>query len=100
MQRNTTRRLTAYLAVVAIIFVMLFSIMYVPSHLDHECTGEACHICSVIMLCNQNLKNVGTITAVVITALLLSLSIEQGILYLSLVFSNCSLISQKVRINI
>ena len=99
MQNIKAKRITAWIATVAIVFVMLFSIIYIPKHLDHDCTGAECPVCAVMEQCMINIKNIGTIIAVIVTTLFLCLSIKKNIEYVYNVYSVYSLISQKVRLN-
>ena len=39
----------------AVLFFL--SAIFVPHHIDHECTGEDCPICAVVLLARVNLQN-------------------------------------------
>ncbi len=62
-----TKRIRAISAVTAItvVFVLLFSILYIAVEADHDCTGENCPICEQIAICQQRLKQVSSGTAVI-----------------------------------
>jgi ABC-type proline/glycine betaine transport system permease subunit len=58
-------RIWAVTATVCVIFVMLFSAFYIAEELNHHCTGESCTICCNINLCEQTLKTLTAVSAVV-----------------------------------
>lgn len=99
LQNVNFKRITAWIAMAAVVFVMLFSVIYIPKHADHKCTETECPVCAVIHQCENNIKNIGTVAATLVTAFFLCLSIQKGLQYISTVCSNDSLISQKVRMN-
>ena len=42
----------------AVLLAGLFlSAIFVPHHIDHDCTGEDCPICAVVLLARVNLQN-------------------------------------------
>lgn len=100
MLHNTTiKRITAWIAMVAVACVMLFSAIFIPNHLDHDCTGEDCPVCAVIMQCTNNIHNLVNIAFTATTILSVGLFFQKILQYAYTVFSDCSLISQKVRMN-
>ena len=100
MSQNTkSKRITAWIALVAVVFVMLFSVIYILKHADHECTGAECPVCAVMDQCSNNIKNIGIIVAVVVAAFFLCLSIQKCVQFVFAVCPDYSLISQKVRMN-
>lgn len=94
------KRITAWIAMAAIVFVMLFSVIYISQHSDHECTGAECPVCAVMEECAAHIKSVGTAVVFIAIVIFLSLSAQQRRQYPNdtAVFC-CSLISQKVRMN-
>ena len=99
LQKTNSKRITAWIALVAVLFVMLFSVLYISQHADHECTGADCPVCAVMEQCSNNIKNIGTIVVAIIAALFLCLSILKCVQFVCAVNPNYSLISQKVRMN-
>lgn len=99
LQKTNSKRITAWIALVAVLFVMLFSVLYISQHADHECTGADCPVCAVMEQCSNNIKNIGTIVVAIIAALFLCLSILKCVQFVCAVSPNYSLISQKVRMN-
>ena len=99
LQNIKSKRITAWIALVAVVFVMLFSVLYISYHADHECTGADCPVCAVMEQCGNNIKNIGTIIVAVAAVFFLYLSIKKSVQFVSAVCPDYSLISQKVRMN-
>ena len=99
LQNTKSKRITAWIALVAVVFVMLFSVIYISQHADHECTGAECPVCAVMEQCGNNIKNIGTIIVAVAAVFFLCLSIKKSVQYVITVCPDYSLISQKVRMN-
>ena len=99
LQNIKSKRITAWIALVAVIFVMLFSVIYISKHADHECTGAECPVCAVMEQCGNNIKNIGTIIVAVAAVFFQCLSIKKSVQFVSAVCPDYSLISQKVRMN-
>lgn len=99
MQNNHLRKITAWVAAVATVFVMLFSSLYIVEHSDHECGGADCPICAVMAQCSNNLKTIGL--AVVVVAAMCGLidDTKAAVTIGADNLSVTSLISQKVRMN-
>lgn len=100
MQNNYSKRITAWVALVAAVFVMLFSRVYIAEHTDHSCSGDECPVCATMLQCSNNIKNVGTALIVVSTAVSMIALTSVCITTDADIVSICSLISQKVRLNI
>lgn len=99
MQNQKNRQITAWVAIFAIVFVMLFSTIYISKHIDHNCSGADCPICATLEQCSNNLKTIGTILVFVVIGLFASVSLQKELQPELDVAFNCSLISQKVRMN-
>lgn len=99
LQNTKSRRITALIALIAVFFVMLFSVLYISQHADHECTGADCPVCAVMEQCSNNIKNIGTIIVAIAVAIFLCLFIQKSVQYVITVCPEYSLISQKVRMN-
>ena len=99
MQKSRLRRITAWIAMMAVLFVMLLSFLYVSQHIDHDCTGEDCPICAEMMTCANNIRSIGALVVTIAVAFCLCLSVKKSMHYVTAVYSDCSLISQKVRMN-
>lgn len=45
------KRIVAWVTAAAVLAVLILSLTFVLSHLDHDCTGEDCSICAEIRVC-------------------------------------------------
>lgn len=61
-------RFLAVLLTAAVVFVMLFSVLFIAMEADHDCTGEDCPICYQISVCENTLKSVGQVVLLVVLA--------------------------------
>lgn len=100
MQNIKTRKLTAWIAAIAILGVMLFSTIFISQHIEHECTGEECPVCAFMVQCENNINSIGAMIVIVLAAFFLGLSILKSMQHIITTYSKYSLISQKVRLNI
>ena len=63
------KRVLAALLAVAVLFVMLYSALFIAAHVDHDCDGEDCPICYQINICQNTLKNLSfAVSAVALAA--------------------------------
>ena len=99
MMTSKKIRILSFLTCFVIILVSFVSSAYVISHIEHDCTGENCSVCTSIYAAEHILDNLGTgkITPLALTAVI-------GFLVLSLssIFSEIyikTLIGNKVRLN-
>ncbi len=56
---DNTRRITAAIMVIMVIFITLFSAFYIIMEANHECTGHDCPICVLIAQCEIALHQNG-----------------------------------------
>ena len=99
LQNIKSKRITAWIALIAVVCVMLFSVTYISQHVDHECTGAECPVCAVMEQCSNNIKNIGSIIVTIAVVFFLCLSIKKSVQFVSAVCPDYSLISQKIRMN-
>ncbi len=99
MQNAGSKRIVALIAAFAVTIVMLFSSIYIPQHIHHECTGADCPVCEIMAQCATNLRSIVVVVALAATGLFLCVSIQENDKCESEVDFFCSLISQKVRLN-
>ncbi len=98
-QQKNINRITAWVVCFATILVMLFSMIFLVEHIDHNCTGNKCSTCMLMEQCQNNLKAISTV--VIIASISMFISNEQVKERFS-AFSNIltnSPVSQKVRLN-
>lgn len=57
----------------AVLFVVLFSSIYIMLEADHDCSGKDCHICETLENCQTTLHRIGTVpvtgSAVIVSAI-------------------------------
>ncbi|MBP9996836.1 MAG: AraC family transcriptional regulator [Lachnospiraceae bacterium] len=99
LQNIKSKRITAWIALIAVVCVMLFSVFFISQHADHECTGTECPICAVMEQCGNNIKNIGTIIVAIVVAFFLCVSSQKSVQFVFAVCPDYSLISQKIRMN-
>lgn len=51
------KRIISLVVAVAVLFVMLYSALFIAAEADHDCVGENCQICYQISVCENTLKN-------------------------------------------
>ncbi|MGN0571418.1 MAG: hypothetical protein ACI4K9_04480 [Candidatus Fimenecus sp.] len=51
------KRIAAILLAVTVLFVMLYSALFIAVEANHDCVGENCPICYQINVCQNVLKN-------------------------------------------
>ena len=54
-----TRRITAMVFAAIVLLSMIFSLFIIVSEADHDCTGDSCPVCDVIVSCQDTLKALG-----------------------------------------
>lgn len=57
----TARRKTALILTILFVFVMLFSHIFVIAEADHECSGEDCPVCEIIVIVSDTVKGLSLI---------------------------------------
>ena len=58
-KENNTTKISVALIGIAMLFVVLFSAVFVSVESIHDCDGNDCPICAVIMQCENNLEQLG-----------------------------------------
>lgn len=98
-QMELTKKITAYVVVITIVFMMLFSAFYIGNHSGHYCDGQDCPVCAVLEQCSETLRVIST--AVIFVCITLSMFSFLLFYFNSETenFYNNSLISKKVRMN-
>ena len=61
----TNRKQLTILTAALLVFVMLFSVLFIVLEADHDCCGEDCAVCAQIRACEDLLRNLLTSTALV-----------------------------------
>ncbi len=81
------------------LFVMLFSAIYVAAEAHHECTGEHCHICARVHQCESILRGLGSGLTAPPTAAATLISVLLTAVLFAYALPKATLVSSKVRLN-
>ena len=66
-------RIIAIVAVLATVFVVLISGLFITEKIHHKCDDEAhCPVCALILQCEQNIKTIGSALIVAATSIALA----------------------------
>ena len=101
MSKNRNyNRILAMVALVATVFVMLVSTVFIVEHASHRCDDEAhCPVCALIQQCQSNIKNIGAGLVVAATVYMAVYAMKETGACASNESVQTSLVSQKVRID-
>ena len=91
-------RIISAITVITVVFVLLFSILYIAVEADHDCTGEDCPICEQIAICQQQLEQLSGGIAVIVTALFAFFGLYVFSVKYVTVQKLCTLITLKVKL--
>jgi len=98
-KNNNVRRVLAAILAVVLVFVVLFSTIYIVKEHHHECHGAECPICHNILRCVQFLNQISTglihLSISVATVMIISVILPRG----DENFSRPTLVSNKVRLD-
>ena len=93
-------RILAMVALVATVFVMLFSTIFIAEHVSHHCDDEAhCPICLVLEQCQSNIKKIGAGLIFATVVYVIVFAMKDIAYFASSQSVQTSLVSQKVRID-
>lgn len=58
---NMYKRVLVFVLCLALLCIPLFSSLYIIGHINHECTGEDCPVCTQIEVSIHNINNSKTL---------------------------------------
>lgn len=93
------KRVIALLTAVVLLAVLIFSLTFVVSHLDHDCTGEDCPVCAEIGAALNVIRVISGAAACAACVFLLYNLKENISLFLGRSVCLVSLIRLKIRMN-
>ncbi len=65
-----SKRTTAGVMAAMMLFVVLFSVLFITVEMGHECEGHDCSVCACMQACEETLRQVcGGVAAIAIVAL-------------------------------
>ena len=94
-----TERFAAVITAVVILFAVLLSYFYISAEACHECTGEECPVCAVILQCEKTLTKIGSAAVITATAIISTFIFIQTAVQDNCAFLQNTPISRKVRLN-
>ncbi|MBR6159141.1 MAG: hypothetical protein IKQ40_02475 [Lachnospiraceae bacterium] len=93
------KRITAFILAAMMIFIVMFSLIFITAHVHHECTGEDCPVCACIEMCESMLRQAGD-GMTVLPSVIIPIIASVFFCFLPVVtFAQDTLVSRKVRIN-
>ena len=93
------KRVLAALLAVAVLFVMLYSALFIAAHADHDCDGEDCPICYQINVCQNTLKNLSFAASAAALAAAFTYTLCRGISVCTDYAQSYTLVSLKVKLS-
>ena len=99
MQKRFSKQVMAGLVLLALVFVLFFSVWFVSAHGMHQCCGEDCPVCKILERCMQHLRNFGTLPGVAFFCFVGLLCYLEREARKQDSYCKISLISLKVRLN-
>ena len=95
----SSKKIISLLATSIAILVVLFSVFFISENVLHDCSGENCPICEVMLECSETLKLAGAAIILAVAAYFLIKFIKERCI-LNVSFENhFTLVSHKVRLN-
>ena len=91
-------RILAILLAVTVLFVMLYSALFIVAHAEHDCVGENCPICYQISVCEHTLKNLSLAVCAVAFAAAFTYTLCRSISACADVTPSYTLVSLKVKL--
>ena len=92
------KRIISLVVAVAVIFVMLYSALYIAAESNHDCVGENCPICYQISVCENTLKNLSLAVCAVAFAAAFTYTLCRSISACADVTPSYTLVSLKVKL--
>ena len=91
-------RILAILLAVMVLFVMLYSALFIVAHAEHDCVGENCPICYQISVCEHTLKNLSLAVCAVAFAAAFTYTLCRSISSSAAVIPSYTWVSLKVKL--
>ena len=91
-------RIIAMFLAVMVLFVMLYSALFIVAHAEHDCVGENCPICYQISVCENTLKNLSLAVCAVAFAAAFTYTLCRSISACADVTPSYTLVSLKVKL--
>ena len=92
------KRIISLVVAAAVLFVMLYSALYIAAEANHDCVGENCPICYKISVCENTLKNLSFAVCAVAFAAAFTYTLCRSISACAAVIPSYTLVSLKVKL--
>ena len=97
---NSSNRIIAIVAMLAMVLLMQFSNIYISEHANHHCTEpDSCPVCTMIVQCQSNLKTLGSGLILVVIAVMAIKAVLVEATNFDYQSIQTTLVSQKVRLD-
>ncbi|WP_035777984.1 hypothetical protein [Butyrivibrio sp. AE3004] len=97
--KNSIKNLLVAYTAFAMLFVVLFSAVFVSVESFHDCDGDRCPVCALISQCENNLSQLGDGLAVLYMAFLAVLLLGAILVLKDIVLVYSTPVSSMVRMN-
>lgn len=91
-------RIISIITALAVLFVIMYSSLYIATEINHDCAGDNCSICCQINICRNTLKTLSLACFAATTAALLTYTLCINILLRTNVSFKLTLVSLKVKL--
>ena len=93
-------RIISLVAILATIFVVLASGMFVSEYANHHCHDEAhCPICTLVVQCEKNIRTIGSGLIIAVVTAMVVQAVAEAAVYFEYQSVQTTLVSQKVRLD-
>ncbi len=99
MSKRAKKTIILWVAMVATLFIVFGSAIYIGENVEHHCNHVHCHICETILQCSEFLKTLSTGLVTVTVFTFVSVMLTESETDKSEELPCVSLISLKVRLN-
>ena len=93
------KRIISLVVAAAVLFVMLYSALYIAAEANHDCVGENCPVCYQINVCQNALKNLSLAVCAAVFAAALPYTLCRGISVCTDYAQSYTLVSLKVKLS-
>ena len=93
------KRIAALVLAVTVLFVMLYSALFIAAEADHDCVGENCPICYQINVCQNTLKSLSLAVSAAAFAAAFTYTLCRGISVCMDCAQSYTLVSLKVKLS-
>ncbi|WP_051206104.1 hypothetical protein [Butyrivibrio sp. FC2001] len=97
--KNSIKKLLVAYTAFAMLFVVLFSAVFVSVESFHDCDGESCPVCAMIQQCENNLSQLGDGLVALYMAFLAVLLLGTVLILKDIVLVYSTPVSSMVRMN-